>query len=64
MTERSYQNEKPIGTGIGKGAYFGVLGMIIAIPIAATLKDMLREIIDYKEKNRHKHLEENDDITG
>jgi len=51
------------GITIG-GAYFGVLGMIIAIPIAATLKDMLREIIDYKEKNRHKHLEENDDITG
>ena len=32
------------------GAYGGILGMLVAIPIAAVLKDMLDSFIEYREK--------------
>ncbi len=34
------------------GAYFGPVGMVVAVPIANVLKNILMEIIEYKEKSK------------
>ncbi|MNT26490.1 AI-2 transport protein TqsA [compost metagenome] len=36
------------------GAYFGVLGMFLAVPIAAVLKIVVNDYLEYKEKNSEK----------
>lgn len=40
------------------GAFFGVLGMIAAIPIIAVLKNLLEDIIEYYEKEKLKESEQ------
>jgi len=34
------------------GAYFGVLGMFLAVPIVAMIKVALNDYLDYKEENK------------
>ena len=34
------------------GAYFGVLGMFLAVPVAAVLKILINDYIDYKNKKK------------
>jgi predicted PurR-regulated permease PerM len=36
------------------GAFAGILGMIIAIPIVAVLKDALEDLINYREQQQQK----------
>jgi len=40
------------------GAYFGILGMFLAVPIAAVLKIVVNDYIDYKNKNKTEITEE------
>lgn len=34
------------------GAYFGMLGMFLAVPVAAVLKILVEDFIKYKDKKR------------
>ena len=34
------------------GAYFGVLGMFLAVPIITVMKLILNDYIDYKQNNK------------
>ena len=34
------------------GAYFGVLGMFLAVPVAAVIKLLITDLVDYKYKKR------------
>ena len=34
------------------GAYFGILGMFLAVPVAAVLKLVINDYIDYKNKKK------------
>ena len=34
------------------GAYFGVLGMFLAVPIIAVIKVIIEDFIEYREKNK------------
>ena len=34
------------------GAYFGILGMFLAVPVAAVIKLLITDIVDYKYKKR------------
>ena len=36
------------------GAYFGVLGMFLAVPIIAVIKILVNDFIDYRIKNKEK----------
>lgn len=38
------------------GAYFGTLGMFLAVPIAAVLKIIIMDLIEYKEKAKLKNM--------
>jgi len=40
------------------GAFAGMLGMIIAIPVVAVLKDMLESIIEYFERKKPEHADD------
>jgi predicted PurR-regulated permease PerM len=39
------------------GAYFGVVGMFLAVPIATIIKQLLTQYFDYSEKKREKERE-------
>lgn len=43
------------------GAYFGVLGMFLAVPIAAILKLLICDYIDYKNKKKETDLTNNEE---
>ena len=45
------------------GAYAGVLGMLVAIPIVAVLKDVLDSFIEYREGKKLEGLPEEDEIS-
>ena len=34
------------------GAYFGILGMFLAVPVAAVIKLLITDLVDYKYKKR------------
>ena len=34
------------------GAYFGILGMFLAVPVAAVIKVLITDLVDYKYKKR------------
>lgn len=35
------------------GAYFGVLGMFLAVPVAAVLKIVINDWVNYKNENKY-----------
>ena len=43
-----------IGSVSIAGAYFGVLGMFLAVPVIAILKLILEDYLDYKQEKRNK----------
>ena len=43
------------------GAYFGLIGMFLAVPVVAIMKVLIEDFIDYRERKKKLNEEENNE---